>query len=226
MTTFGDLSNEIIYEIFEFLDHHHAFQSFENLNKRYLNLFVHLNLPIKISISSIPKSTFHRYLTQIIIPNTYRLTSLRVSSPFAGDMYLLLSPMMTKLTRVERLVINNIEGKYIEEVVNHLSCFPVLSSLTITCIDRAKNQNDIYETIVRLSTLKYCQMLIESNEKSPLLSIATNEFSSRERLIIKNKVLVNELDSLLSYFPQLRRLSLGHLSGYDNKRRHVELRSP
>jgi hypothetical protein len=226
MTTFEDLSNEIIYEIFEFLHFHHALESFKDLNKRYQNLFAHSNLPIKINISSISKSTFHRHLTQIIMPHAHRITSLRLSSPFAGDMYLLLSPMMTKLTRVERLVINNIEGKYIEEVVNHLSCFPVLSSLTITCIDRAKNQNDIYETIVRLSTLKYCQMLIESNEKSPLLSIATNEFSSRERLIIKNKVLVNELDSLLSYFPQLRRLSLGHLSGYDNKRRHVELRSP
>jgi hypothetical protein len=100
ISIFEDLSNELVYEIFEFLDFHHAYQSFYNLNSRFRNLFVYSNLPIKINISSISKSAFHRYLTDIITPHTNRIQSLRLSNPFAADMSLLLLPLMTNFTRL------------------------------------------------------------------------------------------------------------------------------
>jgi hypothetical protein len=141
ITNFEDLSNELIYETFEFLDFHHAFYGFYNLNQRFQNLFIS-NLPIKINISSISKCSFHRYLTHIIIPYAYRIQSLRLSNPFAADMCLSLFPIMTNFTRLETVIINNIQSDYIEEVVNHLSSLSVLSSLTIISIGYIKNQND------------------------------------------------------------------------------------
>jgi hypothetical protein len=124
---------------------------------------------------------------------------------------------MTNLIRLETLIINKIESNYIEQVLDHLSCLPVLSSITITSVDNANNLNNIYYKIFRLRALKYCQILIETFDDPEPLSIATNEFSPLEHLVINSKVLINQVDSLLSYVPQLRSLSFGNLYGY-NKR--------
>jgi hypothetical protein len=59
-------------------------------------------------------------------------------------------------------------------------------------------------------------MFIEIEQSS--LPIATKEFSPIEHLIINNKISFNQLDNLLSYVPQLRRLSLSHLNGYQSSR--------
>jgi hypothetical protein len=48
------------------------------------------------------------------------------------------------------------------------------------------------------------------------LPIAANEFSCIEHLVINSKVLINQLDSLLSYIPHIHRLSFGHLYAYEN----------
>jgi hypothetical protein len=125
---------------------------------------------------------------------------------------------MTNFIRLETLIIDNIESDYIEEVINHLSSLSVLSSLTIISLDYIKNQNDIYQKIFRLPALKYCQMLIETKQYLKPLPIATNEFSPIEHLVINNKVSFIQLDSLLSYVPQLRRLSFGYLDGSRNSR--------
>jgi hypothetical protein len=217
-TTFEHLSNELIYEIFEFLYFHHAFQGFYDLNKRFQNLFVYSNLPIKINISSISKSTFHRYLADIIIPYTSRIQSLRLSSPFAVDMGLLLSPLMTNLIRLETLIINDIKSVHLVKIVNQLFSLPVLSSLSIKSSGSIRNQNDIYQKIFRLPALKYCKLFIRTVRSLEPLSITTNEFSPIEHLVINNKVSINQLDSLLSYVPQLRRLSLEYFDGYISSR--------
>ncbi|CAF4940100.1 unnamed protein product [Rotaria sp. Silwood1] len=211
ISVFEDLSNELIYEIFEYLDFHHVFEAFHDLNERFQNLLINSNLPIKINISSMSKYRFQRYLTYFIIPQTYRIKSFRLSNPFAADMCLLLFPIMTNLTRLESLTIHNIESDYVEGIINHLSLLPSLSSLVIISIDYIRNQNDIYQKIFRLPTLKYCQILLESLCHRKPMSTDTNEFSPIEHLVINNKVSLNQLYSLLSRVPQLQHLSLDHL---------------
>jgi hypothetical protein len=136
-------------------------------------------------------------------------------------MSLLLFPIMKNLTQLETLVINDIESDSIEAIVNHLSSLSVLSSLIILSIDHIKNQNDIYQKIFRLTALKYCQILFETLRTLKPLSIATNQFSSIEHLVINHNVSLDQLDSLLSYVPQLHRLSFGHLDGSRITRIHM-----
>jgi hypothetical protein len=217
ITVFEDLSNELIYEIFEFLDLHHAFQGFYNLNRLFQNLFVHSNLPIKINISSISKSTFHHYLEYIITPHANRIKSLRLSNPFADNMFLLL-PELTQLTT---LIITNIKSAFIEDVVYNLRFLRVLS-LIITSIDYIENQDVIYKNIFHVPRLKYCQLLIETRNDPSSLPTPTNKFSSIEHLVINNNVWLHQLDSLLLYVPQLRRLSLGKLSTYGPLQRRIK----
>ncbi|CAF2816352.1 unnamed protein product [Rotaria sp. Silwood2] len=124
-----NLSNELIYEIFEFLNYHHAFQAFYDLNQRFENLFLNSNIPIKINISTISKSKFEYFTKHIIKPNAYRIELIRLSNPCI-DPCLLLIPIMKNLTQLTTLILNNIESNYIEKIVNNLFCLPVLSSLT------------------------------------------------------------------------------------------------
>jgi hypothetical protein len=58
-------------------------------------------------------------------------------------MFLLLSPIMTNLTQLEALTLNNIESDYI---------------VTITFLNNNHNRNDIFYKIFHLRALKYCQL--------------------------------------------------------------------
>ncbi|CAF4046103.1 unnamed protein product [Rotaria sp. Silwood2] len=118
---------------------------------------------------------------------------------------------MKNLTQLTTLILNNIESNYIEQIVNHLSSLPVLSSLIIISINTIKNHKNIYYKIFRLPILKYCQLLIELLQCPKSLPVATNEFSTIEHLIINHEISIDQLPILLSYVPQLRRLSIGNL---------------
>ncbi|CAF4165572.1 unnamed protein product, partial [Rotaria sordida] len=56
-----DLANEILYEIFEYLDSYDIYKGFYNLNKRFQNLAINSNVLTKINISTISKSNFEDY---------------------------------------------------------------------------------------------------------------------------------------------------------------------
>ena len=126
MTIIEDLSNELVYEMFEYLDVHHAFQSFYDLNERFQNLFVQSNLRIKINISILSKSAFHQYLAQMIVSQTHRIQIVRLCNPFAVDIFLLQNPTISNLHPLGTLIINSIEPNCIEGMVNQLSSLPHL----------------------------------------------------------------------------------------------------
>ncbi|CAF3982612.1 unnamed protein product [Rotaria sordida] len=53
---FEDLANEILYEIFDYLDVYDIYKGFYNLNNRFQNLAINSNVFTKINISTISKS--------------------------------------------------------------------------------------------------------------------------------------------------------------------------
>ena len=126
------------------------------------------------------------------------------------EIYSLLLPA---INNINRLVIDGIETKYIDEIINHLTTLSALSSLTITSTDNDRISTDIYRNIFRLSALKYCQMRAKTKRYLRPLPLATNDFSPIEHLVIADEVMSSELNALLSYVPQLRRLSLRFLTG-------------
>jgi len=78
---FEYLPNEIVYEIFKYLDTYHVYEGFFNLTKRFKNLF-YSNLPFKVNISIMSKQKFQYYHKNLIIPSRHRINILRLSNPF------------------------------------------------------------------------------------------------------------------------------------------------
>ncbi|CAF4359089.1 unnamed protein product, partial [Adineta steineri] len=159
LSYFEDLSNEIIYEIFEYFDIQYIYETFSFLNQRFANLIINSNLPIKINISSVSKPNFQRYYKDIIIPYRQRIKSLHITNIFAADIILTSQDNISKLTRLETLILTNVSSSFLRNL-RYLINLPKLSSLTIIS-DAYSNtdQAEVYQQIFQLPFLKYFNVL-------------------------------------------------------------------
>ena len=128
---------------------------------------------------------------------------------------------MSIFTRLRTLVLNNIESNYLEKLLYQLISVPHLSSLIITSVEHTANRNTIYRQIFHLSALKYCKLSMGECSNSVPLPIPTNEYSSITHLIISNDVYCEQLQSILSYVPQLQRLSCHSLCASSNEQINI-----
>ncbi len=123
MTHFEDLSNEVIYEVFEFLDTHHLYEGFFDLNTRFRSLCIHSNLPTNINIPFISQSTFRRYYTQLISSKKHHINSIYVSNPLILDFFFSSNEEILKCSKLQSLIFETIESKHVENVLKSLSFF-------------------------------------------------------------------------------------------------------
>src|SRR5271163_4701552 len=86
-TCFEDLPNEVMYEIFDYLDTGHALDAFYQLNHRFQCLFTHSLLPLKIDFSLISKSKFGYYSKYILPSYTHRIISFRFSHQLSMNLF-------------------------------------------------------------------------------------------------------------------------------------------
>jgi hypothetical protein len=167
------------------------------------------------------KSTFQHYYQYIIIPFHHRIKSLRLTNLFIFDFIFSSVHAIPKFIRLETLILKNIDSTYLEDILNYLAFLPYLSSLVIIAINFVQNKNYLYRQIFRLPQLKYCKIALQERVESQPLPIAINEYSSIEHLAIMTPVRIDECYRLLSYVPQLRRLFLHTLNGYDIERLEI-----
>jgi len=187
--------------------------TFFNLNQRFRSLLADSTIPIKINISTMSKSTFDHYYKHMFTLNQHRISFLRLSNLFTIDFVFPSIRTISKLTRLETLNITNLQSNCLGKFLKSLALLPYLSSLTLILTDCVEDKNKLYRRIFRLPVLEYCKLsLIKSIESDPL-SIAADESSSIEHLVLNNGCELHELISLLFYVPQLRRLSLQNLYG-------------
>ncbi|CAF4209644.1 unnamed protein product, partial [Rotaria sordida] len=123
-THLEDLPNELFYEIFVYLDIYDVYEAFSKVNTRFENLLNDPTLPIQISLSSISKSKFEHYNTNIIIPFQYRITLLHLSNPLIIERLFSPISILLKFIRLENLHLRNIESKYFQEILIHLISLP------------------------------------------------------------------------------------------------------
>jgi hypothetical protein len=177
ITHFEDLSNELVYEIFDFLDVYHIYNAFFQLNQRFKNLLIHSDFSMKINISLMSKSKFVEYYSYLIKTNQHRIISLRLSDLFLVNMILSPPRVISKFLRLETLILDQIESKHLEIILQYALSLPNISSLTIGCTDYVDDSSNIYYQIFRLCRLKYCQISGLTIGNSKLLPNLNNQYS-------------------------------------------------
>ncbi|CAF4162606.1 unnamed protein product [Adineta steineri] len=209
VTHFEDLANELILEVFDNLDTYQIYQSFFHLNIRFQNLCTHANLSIQVGISSVSKTTFQRYYNDFIAPNKHRIQTLHLSNPFIIDFFVSLSEDITRCSQLQTLTLCNIEYGCRETVLAAAAYLPNLSSLSI-CVSSQSDKITIYKLIFQLPILKYCKMTFQDQGRDSLklLPIPINSSSIIERLVISDNYDFCDIDTILSYVPRIRYLSV------------------
>lgn len=206
-TRFEDLSNELFYEIFDFLDGGCIIEIFSNLNTRFNKLIVHSSLPLKLNFSLLSKTTFQYQCNSILIPNIHRITSLRFSHHLIIDHFFTECRIDSSFIRLQTLALYNSKSDDLIPIINSLATLPRLCSLTITTIERVRSPNDVYCSILRLPYLNYCKLsfgLLDPHYDFPLHS---SECSPIENLIINEKCYLDRLNDFLLHMPNLKHLS-------------------
>jgi hypothetical protein len=221
ITQLEHLSNEILYEIFEYLDICFIYNIFSNLNIRFEYLLKYSSIPIKLNLSWTSKLTFEHYYEHIIVPNLSRIISLHIPNPLVIKSFLSSFSIDTLFTRLESLNFGRTNSNDIISLLNNLKLLPRLFSLSININDPSYSINNIYQLITTLPVLKYCKISSENSE--PIFSLPIHprqnkeKESSIEHLIINGICQLYQLDAILSYTPRLTHLSCHSLQIDNNK---------
>jgi hypothetical protein len=197
------------------MDTYYVYDGFFNLNKRFHSLIMNSNLPIQINIPTMSKFNFDRYHKDLIRPNKHRINYLHLSNPFSVDIVFSPPRLISKFLQLETLILDKINPKYFNNILDYLITLPQLQSLTINPIDCISNSTLFYTRILRLPKLKYCKIEFESKDDLEQLPPATDIFSPIEYLVIQNRFRFQSFNNLLSYLPQLHHLTINYLDGLD-----------
>ncbi|CAF1415359.1 unnamed protein product [Rotaria sordida] len=207
-----DLANEILYEIFEYLDVYDIYKGFYNLNNRFQNLAINSNVLTKINISTISKSNFEDYYYNILIPNQSQINFLRLSNPFVVKIIFSEPRLILNFIRLQTIILDNVLNKNFHKFFDYLLCLTTLHAITISFAVHISSLDIIFSQIFRLSTLKYCK--IEYQQLS-FIDFINYESSSIEYLIINGHLRFSALHNLLCCLPKLQHLSISYLDKFD-----------
>jgi hypothetical protein len=207
VTCLEDLSNELLYEIFDYCQMIDIYDELAILNSRFQQLLVRSSLPIHLDFNVMSKEIFQHRFRTILIGQQCRIVSLRLSDHFQVG-YLVASSMLNSaFVNLQRLTIENIRTEQITDILVACASLPRLFSLIVTFIEQVTSPNRILNLILNLSMLKYCRISFESYNNNADVLLNTNRCSPIEHLIIDARYNIDNLADLLTYLPHVKRLS-------------------
>jgi hypothetical protein len=212
------LSNEVFYEIFDYLDGGDIYKTFYNLNFRFQQIITCPSLLFKISLEGKSPSELRNCPEAFIIPNRQHLVSLKLRDSPAIDKFFIQRIINSSFTRLESFHLVEISSIKLMTILIHLISLPRLFSLRIDLKhDNSNHFNQIYQMIFLLPCLKYNKLSILTQEKLNIaIPIATNgQFSTIEYLVLSHICDLNELASILRHTPRLKHLICQSLIGSD-----------
>jgi len=214
ISSIENLSNELFYEIFDYLDGIDIYEAFSNLNYRFQQLLTSSSILFKIDLNDITSEEIFMVNYQQI---KHQIYSIYFQLPVNINQLLTSFTIDSSFNRLESLVIEDIEPDKLISFLINLNSLPQLFSLNIRTIHPIEDLNNIYQLIFALPTLKYNKLYLYGNECSISIPMAAEkQFSTIEYLHIAHWYTFDELSALISYTPQLRRLNLSHANQDDS----------
>jgi hypothetical protein len=214
ITCIENLSNEIFYEIFDYLDGCEIHEAFSYLNCRFQQLLNSSSLLFKIKYDySTPEQIFLNKYEHMIVHKRNQIYSISLYE--LEDIHIMSLLMInSSFNHLESLTFHQIEADILARLLTHLTCLPRLFSLNINTqwVLDLETLSDIYQLIFALPKLKFIEFDTDIGSTSAAslpLSIATDkQFSSIKHLYIHHSCDMNELFTIMSYTPELCRLRL------------------
>ena len=212
--TFETLANELLLELFEYLNAVHLFRAFHDLNSRINTLLFCRFQLYHLDFQSISKRNFdlicHEQLPFILD----QTISLRLSdddeTPTLSNIFLSFGFTLDQFTRLKSLTLNRI---YSFDIINHiiiqcrsLSCLTHLTILKCPLHTRGQNIPSLFNHIWNLPKLMDCNL---SNTFPGLNLVSAIKSTS---VTIENLSLdaipcdLNDLSNIFVHTPHLRRL--------------------
>ncbi|CAF1337297.1 unnamed protein product [Rotaria sordida] len=211
ISSIEDLSNELFYEIFEYLDACKIYYAFSNLNYRFQKLINSSSLLLKLKLDdSKSEKIFMNNYQQILHFNKGQIFSIHLWTSENTNQIISTFTIDSSFNCLESFVFYAIKSNVLISLLPTLTCLPRLFSLTIEIWSNIKDLGNIYRLIFNLPKLKYIKFkAMESSDFNITISlpIATNEqISSIEHLIIEHPCAFDELSAITSYTPHLHHL--------------------
>ncbi|CAF1145232.1 unnamed protein product [Rotaria sordida] len=206
-----NLSNDIFYEIFDYLDGIDIYEAFSNLNYRFQQLLNASSLLFKIKLKLQSNESYMNIYKQLILINRHQIFSFHLDLPSHLNQFFSSFIIDMSLKRVESLVLVQIKSNTLISLLINLVSLPRLFSLTIYAKNDFKNLNHVYQLIFTLPVLKYNRFnLYGCNRPISLPMAIERQLSSIEHLVMNHYFTFKELYAIISYTPQLCHLDLGH----------------
>jgi hypothetical protein len=210
MACIENLSNELFYDIFDYLDGYDILNAFSNLNIRLKNLLDYSSLLLKIKISS--KSTLQIRCKLFIIPNRSRIISLNFADESILDRFIVHCTINSSFQRLQSINLNSLPAYKCVVLLFDLISLPRLSSLTCSLTSCFLDVSYIYRIIFRFQYLNYFKLslpIIEDLEdfEQVIFVAEKQQLSQIEYLIIDHCCTLNDFLSIISFTPRLRRLT-------------------
>ncbi|CAF4200205.1 unnamed protein product, partial [Rotaria sordida] len=214
ITSIENLSNELFYEIFDYLDGNEIYQAFSNLNHRFQQFLDSSSFPLKIKINSSSYKSYMNIYQQLLFNNKHRIISLHLSLPLQNNEFFLSHFIDSSFNYLESLVLFNISLFILLSLLTNLTCLPRLFSLTTDTQWILDDLTEVYRLIFLLPKLKYMKCSTRGTVTFMSLPIAKKEqLTSIEYLVINHSCTFKQVSTIISYTPELCHLNL--MKSYD-----------
>ncbi|UJR16445.1 hypothetical protein I4U23_003347 [Adineta vaga] len=206
---FENLSNEIYYEIFDYLDGYSIHKAFSYLNNRFQRLITSSSFLLKISVDQESEIDMKDCCKYIINRNTHRILSLHLWNITYVQDFLQHCVIDSSFCRLQSIILYGTLASELQFILSSLKRLANLTSLACNVEDNASKITEIYQMIFQLPSLKYISLSIMTNNEINISKLAdiTVQSSSLETMIISHKCTIPELTSILGHTPSLKHLT-------------------